>query len=107
MKKRNTRARTPAPQAPVAEMRNEESNPPDMPIATFVTNHNAVAQVVMTGPKDRRINVVHFTFPNGDRHAATIGAVLVLRELCDQIIRNCGTVCLVAQSEPAPGKEGP
>ena len=104
MKKRNTRARSAVPKAPVAQMKNEESNPPDMPIATFVTNHNAVAHVIATGPRSRREKIVRFVFPNGETHVATIGAVLVLRELCDQVIRNCGTDYLVPRSEPAQEK---
>lgn len=104
MNKRKPSVATARARASVAEMQNEQENPPDVPIATFVTNHNAIAQVIATGPRDRRIKVVHFTLPNGDKHASTIGAVLVLRELCDQVIRNCGTDILVPQ-EPAPAKE--
>lgn len=85
------------PEAKPAALPQEEANPPDVAIATFITNHNAIAHVVATGPRDRRAKVVHFTFPNGETHAATIGAVLVLRELCDQVIRTCGTDVLVPQ----------
>lgn len=90
---------------PVAELKDEAGNPPDRPIATFITNHNALAHIIETGPSHQRMKIVHFTFSNGDTHQATMGAVLVLRELCDQIIRNCGTDILVPRTEPAPTKE--
>lgn len=107
MKKRKPPVAAPAaaPRAPVADMTNEEINPPDMPIATFVTNQSAVAAVVATGPRDRRQKIIHFTFPNGDKHSATMGAVFVLRELCNQVITNCGTDCLIPKQETAPAKE--
>ncbi len=104
MKRRTRKPKAaPAPQPQIADMKNADVGMPDVPIATFVTNHNAVAHVVATGPRDARVKVVRFTLPNGDTHIATIGAVMVLRELCDSVIRHCGTDIIVPQ--PAPVKE--
>jgi hypothetical protein len=105
MKKRKPRVASTTATRAAAEAESKPENPPDLPIATFIANHNVVARVVGTGPRDRRTKVVHFTFPNGDRHEATMGAVFVLRELCDQVIRNCGTDILVPRQETASAKE--
>lgn len=75
---------------------------PDITIATFVALQSTQAHVYATGPRDRRYKMVRFTFPNGDTHTATLGAVLVIRELCNKVIEAVGTDVYVP---PQPGEK--